>query len=741
MIRSTLLFIILSLSCKSLNFDRENRNKSDSNFYDIHQIPKFSLKSDEFVMYELCKQDGNCSLGFDSGNGQFLLPIDKSYKKIVYKRCNIDACSLISEKSIDLQNERPLSNEIFSLNQDIDVSLLLAAQHVNSHIANLKKCSEKKMGSEVAYDEGMNSYARSMLNYDRPIVKNFLALKKFYNRELEEDNVLVLRNVQDSSQKEGLSLSSAPNYRVQIYSFQPLEKSGFYEYYKANRTDKRGRAKPFFENITHAFATWLQKEGGNHSALIIEKKNTQGIWAPVRYVSWPHENELTYDYWNYRDSKTNKITVGMINEDQFFNFEKWFKKQPYYYWGDEVKSDELADDRLSAKKKIRKLLGISDDQMRELNRDRLSRKLVKKSVRARIENERIKEELAQLNNNKAENPDDLKRITLLKKNLADNNKFLENWYKEWKTFRNLKVVFDTPTVTAIQNAFNDYLDEEVKTEKYKQEISSPVLREEALKQQNSSELKIKSVLLIPASVELDRIGFNTDNPAEIVQASELAKRYHGIDFSSPEKWNQFVDENYERFDAAWFSDPLFKSKINLSQDKLKEIGFKGYIELENIRLEENIKVYNNSVAFLHASITPYGRNSGVHQRNCVCAVVESLDTLFETNYFTSKKRRWTTPNDVAQTVEKFNNKNNNFVVGKKSIGLGILAAAAGVGAFYSYQNLKLALSQDEKFDSKCVYNERKRFFDIFDAIFEQANYNRTKLNLLKYFILADRPSA
>ena len=149
--------------------------------------------------------------------------------------------------------------------------------------------------------------------------------------------------------------------------------------------------------------------------------------------------------------------------------------------------------------------------------------------------------------------------------------------------------------------------------------------------------------------------------------------------------------------------------------------------------------YNSKFAFLNASITPYGRNSRLHQRNCVCAVLESLDAIYETNYFSPKKRIWTTPHNVQSFAKNFQAKYiypNTSPKTRLGWGAGILSVAAlGVGSIYGYDKLKLTSDSSTKYDSNCVLNEQRRFSERIDGIYNVINQYRTELNLFKYFVL------
>ena len=63
---------------------------------------------------------------------------------------------------------------------------------------------------------------------------------------------------------------------------------------------------------------------------------------------------------------------------------------------------------------------------------------------------------------------------------------------------------------------------------------------------------------------------------------------------------------------------------------------------------KHIESYNKSVSSSSTKGVRYGKQFDITKNNCVCSVVESLDVLYRTDYFSKSRSRWTRPDDLKQ---------------------------------------------------------------------------------------------
>ena len=715
----------LSISCKSTEKpDVSSRSpQKTKNELKIRRIPKLNLAKDELTLFEFCKKDDSCIIGFDSGDGQYLHPIDKSYEYLRISKCNDDECKVISKKQIVNKHDLPISSELLRKSQNIDLMSVLAVESIFEHVKEIKTCPV----SSTPVTGDLANYTSLMLNMQsRSKVELLLGLKHYLNHPLEEDNTLEVRSLLSPSDK--LSLTQEAKFRAQIFTFQSPDNKNFWYYYKKNEYGPEKNKIGLFERIKKSIIDLKHFEGGNHISLMIQRQNAKGEWEDFRYVSWPYKNSIARDLYE-KESETfgtrlKKTTLPEFSQTQFANFENWLRKQPYYNWGDEATVEQLYNSRKKAKIDIGEAISELREDIKKINKTKGGSKLIKKAVRTNLQLDRLRIEIY---NNITD-----KERSSIKKKISEGEKFLDTWFENWAPYRKLK---RTPEQIAKDKIlFNTYLAEEVKTEKYIETINDPEYKNEQLKKLNEHKRHLLISLFLEPTADLSIIGFNPNDPKKLLPIKEIFKKVHGIDPDDSEKWKNFIDENYEKISNVLNQSGELGTK-HLGKGALKAFGYESFAKQGGIEVERHYKAYNEAMSGLYAQKKNYTGDFKITKNNCVCSVSRSLDTIYETNHFSKKKGSWTTPNQLEEIATAFAKPKKEIPHrnGHVFLGASILASAAMVS---------VALAKDELFnlavklpDAQCVASSRERYIEEMDYIFEIANTDLVAQRLLQYFLV------
>lgn len=758
-IKNLYFFIFLStlcFSCRTSKIDHRSKiNKNNS--IKLNKIPALSLASDELTLYEVCKSKDDCIIGFDDGSGQSLPPLDSSNKYINISRCNNNGCNFIKKIPIKNHNEFAPSNDFIEGSQNQDLSILLATKAVSDHINSLKKCSTSK--DPITAD--LKNYVKTIFKFDKKTTAQiFLDLKAVLNRPLDGNSLPDLKSWLKPS-KTTFNLTdvsiSKPVYRSEVWTFQSPVKKSFWSYYKDERKNKNS----IFSSLQEAFVEWRHVNGGNHAALIIQKQNKRGDWDTVRYVSWPFKNDLPYDVIDeYSATNVKKVQMPEFTEERFFDFERWFRKQPYFYWGNEDEAGELAQKRLEAKEKIGEQLKL-ENEIAKITKVRASKALIKKAVRANFENldlvkkrASLKAEIKKLENkiivaNKMESREpgltkalieNQRKLDILNKKIKTNERIITSWYEDWQPYK--KASLTSTQKTQAKQLFKDYLETEIKTESYRRKISAKDYKTKLTRDLNYYSAEIRATLFMPPEVDLDKYGFNQSDPSKTLELEEIFEKYHGFDPKNPKKWKKFIEKNYDNIKRTMSDFEYWGQYDTFSYEKQAFIddGFEEYIY--KFKTDEVLDDYNKTMRELHARRTKYSKEFDITKNNCVCSVVQSLDSLYETSHFSKKRRRWTTPDQLQKVAKDFSEKKTSLSSKSRvSAGATILGTTAIIAlSSLVLKDSALFLSEDENnhlnnLDRKCVEKERKRYIEKMDGIFETANTDRIAQQLMKYFIV------
>lgn len=469
-----------------------------------------------------------------------------------------------------------------------------------------------------------------------------------------------------------------------------------------------------------------------HSALMIERIDPQtGKATLVRYISFPDGNDLKLDMnVNYAASEIRRMPLPNISDAAYLEFEDWFRNQNIARVPDN-KLDNLKRARRRLKTSFGNKMDLSDSALINLTKSKANRALLNQAVTnyERIYSKQI--ELGSLTRDAEKNADMIKKTQA---EIIQLRNQANTWYEGWDDYR--KWVSTNPEAqlkTQVQNQLKEYLSLEHQTFQASKPLSADT-KAFTIEKRNQALNAIREAMLIPSNIDLEKFGFNFEDPWKLSSPEEIFEKYHGFSPNDSERFHDLVQRNSLLIEKS--IPNLQKDNFYLNRLDLDTYG-KGWTEMGDY-FKDIYGEYNTSITEFYSKTKAYGTTYTL-KSNCACAVARSLNQLYDTSNFKPKFSGITTPKRLVNRVEHFNKIHSEKAKPPLSSGVGkITATAVGAGlsaivaiAFYDqYQkNFGLTASKNE---SVCVKGVLQEFYSNTDSLLPQLSFTDFRSNLFEY---------
>ncbi len=538
-----------------------------------------------------------------------------------------------------------------------------------------------------------------LLKQDPIVAINGLAIA------FNNDSMLNSANLLNAPSQDGLGLvtyTARNNVRVILFSEFPPGTTGIQSYQGVAASDR----KP------------------SYSSLRLEKRNPDGTWTLYREISSSDINPAIQRAVRPR----REIELPALTEADLVRFETWARKQAFIRPPNSEIDQELAR-RAFWVSRIAGFLIQTPDDIKQRFQEPHNRKVLADAIQRRkdiADKQAYLDEVIAFIDGGRTGLEDIRRSLVT--SLASLNAADQIWFRTLSFYDGA-----LPGVGQLENGLNNYLDAEFNIDRLKVNQGRAL---ELLRIKNVNLHTIRSLLLLPPNIDLERYAFNFASPWELLPLDDIFIKYHGFDPRDPAAWLHFRTthqaEMLKQLDLSYRY-----TQWRPTDEAYRDIDSGTAFTWEQYRdrlLSPCLVDYSNAVKELHSKgeVLP-----STDTKLSSSAIADSLKVLYRNEAFRAGGEAVSAGvlEQRAQALSEGRPLKGNMVV--QIIGtltaIGTIGAVSAVSYEASKKLLNLSDTNTNTTIDDCIEQAKEQFYKNSEPVFEQLKAYDFFQRILDYF--------